>query len=111
MWLWLWLWLLFDDDDVNVPGKREEESSLGVADLEAAAISASGGTWILASVTCGWKCGKECGGPGSGWWAISCWRSAHSGSEGTSQTAMPASRRAIETPNNSIRIALRCFHC
>jgi hypothetical protein len=45
---------------------------------------------MAARVMCGWKCGKECGALGLGWWDISCWRSADSGSEGTSQTAMPA---------------------
>lgn len=45
---------------------------------------------MVARVTCGWKCGKELGAVGSGCRDISFWRSADSGSEGTSQTAMPA---------------------
>lgn len=48
---------------------------------------------MVASVTCGWKCGKEFGMLGLGWRDISCWSSADSGSDGTSQTAMPAAQR------------------
>lgn len=47
--------------------------------------------WMVARVTWGWKCGKECGAFGFGWRDISCWRSADSGSEGISQIDMPAS--------------------
>lgn len=49
---------------------------------------------MVASVTCGWKCGKEFCTPGLGWRDISCWRSADSGSEGTSHTEMPAAASA-----------------
>lgn len=53
-----------------------------------AGAGAGAGAGMAASVTCGWKCGKEFGAIGSGCRDISFWRSAASGSEGTSQTAM-----------------------
>ena len=48
-----------------------------------------GGGRMTVSVTCGGKCGKECCTLGLGWRDISCWRSADSGSDGISQTAIP----------------------
>ena len=59
-----------------------------------------GARWMVARVTWGWKCGKECGAFGFGWRDISCWRSADSGSEGISQIDMPAS----PLPRSQLRV-------
>ena len=70
--------------------------SSGILLLLLLVVGGGGGGLMVARVTCGWKCGKEGWKLGMGWRVISCCRSADSGSEGTSQTAIPAVTAACD---------------